>query len=69
MFSILCLALQIDKSLPRICFLSGLSGEETMMFVDAFPETGIENLFSAEVFKFNTLILSIMPFGLLTLKS
>lgn len=33
---------KIDKSLPRICFLSGLSGEETMMFVDAFPETGLK---------------------------
>uniref|UniRef100_A0A1D1XYV9 Protein kintoun n=1 Tax=Anthurium amnicola TaxID=1678845 RepID=A0A1D1XYV9_9ARAE len=26
------------KSRPRICILSGLSGEETMMFIDAFPE-------------------------------
>ncbi|XP_038690690.1 uncharacterized protein LOC119989319 isoform X3 [Tripterygium wilfordii] len=34
--------LEIAKSLPRICFLSGLSGEETMMFMDAFPETGLE---------------------------
>ena len=34
--------LQIAKSLPRICFFSGLSGEEMMMFIDAFPETGIE---------------------------
>ncbi|EEF32786.1 uncharacterized protein LOC8260128 [Ricinus communis] len=33
---------QIAKSLPRICFLSGLSGEEMMMFIDAFPETGLE---------------------------
>ncbi|KAK4279629.1 hypothetical protein QN277_011376 [Acacia crassicarpa] len=33
---------EIDKSLPRICFLSGLSGEEMMMFIDAFPETGLE---------------------------
>ncbi|XP_023535741.1 uncharacterized protein LOC111797077 [Cucurbita pepo subsp. pepo] len=33
---------KIAKSLPRICFLSGLSGEETMMFIDAFPETGLE---------------------------
>lgn len=32
---------QIAKSLPRVCFLSGLSGEETMMFIDAFEETGI----------------------------
>lgn len=33
--------LQIVKGVPRICFLSGLSGEEMMMFIDAFPETGI----------------------------
>lgn len=33
--------LQIAKSLPRIIFFSGLSGEEMMMFIDAFPETGI----------------------------
>jgi hypothetical protein len=32
--------LQIAKSLPRICFLSGLGGEEMIMFIDAFPETG-----------------------------
>ncbi|MBA0746393.1 hypothetical protein Gogos_008915 [Gossypium gossypioides] len=32
---------KIAKSLPRICFFSGLSGEEMMMFIDAFPETGI----------------------------
>ncbi|KAJ4834642.1 hypothetical protein Tsubulata_020210 [Turnera subulata] len=44
--SLLCLnlhpVLQIAKSLPRICFLSGLSGEEMMMFIDAFPEIGLE---------------------------
>ncbi|XP_058741303.1 uncharacterized protein LOC131635561 [Vicia villosa] len=34
---------EIDKSLPRICFLSGLSGEEMMMFVDAFQETGLKS--------------------------
>ncbi|XP_042476098.1 uncharacterized protein LOC122057846 isoform X2 [Macadamia integrifolia] len=34
--------LKIAKSLPRICILSGLSGEETMMFIDAFPESGLE---------------------------
>ncbi|XP_051130828.1 uncharacterized protein LOC127251256 [Andrographis paniculata] len=28
--------------LPRICFLSGLNGEEMMMFIDAFEETGLE---------------------------
>ncbi|XP_031381197.1 uncharacterized protein LOC116195911 [Punica granatum] len=33
---------KIAKQLPRICFLSGLSGEEMMMFIDAFPETGLE---------------------------
>lgn len=33
---------EVDKSLPRICFLSGLSGEEMMMFIDAFPETGLK---------------------------
>ncbi|KAA3453401.1 Vacuolar acid trehalase [Gossypium australe] len=32
----------IAKSLPRICFFSGLSGEEMMMFIDAFPETGLK---------------------------
>lgn len=35
-------AVKIAKSLPRICFLSGLSGEEMMMFIDAFPETGLK---------------------------
>ncbi|GAB2286870.1 hypothetical protein Dimus_021259 [Dionaea muscipula] len=33
---------QIAKSVPRICFLSGLSGEETMMLIDAFGETDLE---------------------------
>ncbi|XP_022138904.1 uncharacterized protein LOC111009971 [Momordica charantia] len=33
---------KIARSLPRICFLSGLSGEEMMMFIDTFPETGLE---------------------------
>ncbi|KAL5710022.1 hypothetical protein ACHQM5_020637 [Ranunculus cassubicifolius] len=33
---------KIAKLLPRICFLSGLTGEEMMMFIDAFPETGLE---------------------------
>ncbi|PKU86299.1 Ultraviolet-B receptor UVR8 [Dendrobium catenatum] len=32
---------QIAKSLPRICFMSGLTGEEMMMFIDAFPEIGL----------------------------
>ncbi|KAM7463865.1 hypothetical protein LguiA_031986 [Lonicera macranthoides] len=35
-------ASKIAKSLPRICFLSGLTGEEMMMFIDAFPEAGLE---------------------------
>ncbi|KAL3520760.1 hypothetical protein ACH5RR_018909 [Cinchona calisaya] len=35
-------ATKIAKSLPRICFLSGLTGEEMMMFIDAFPESGLE---------------------------
>ncbi|CAN1800057.1 hypothetical protein LINPERHAP1_LOCUS22369 [Linum perenne] len=35
-------AVKVAKSMPRICFISGLSGEETMMFIDAFPETGLE---------------------------
>ncbi|XP_031091851.1 uncharacterized protein LOC115996645 isoform X3 [Ipomoea triloba] len=35
-------ALKIAKPLPRICFLSGLTGEEMMMFIDAFPESGLE---------------------------
>ncbi|CAL0321284.1 unnamed protein product [Lupinus luteus] len=34
--------IEIAKSLPRICFLSGLSGEEMMMFIDAFPESGLK---------------------------
>ncbi|XP_058181379.1 uncharacterized protein LOC131299825 [Rhododendron vialii] len=33
---------KIANSVPRICFLSGLMGEEMMMFVDAFPEIGLE---------------------------
>ncbi|CAH9116024.1 unnamed protein product [Cuscuta europaea] len=32
-------ALKIAKPLPKICFMSGLSGEEMMMFIDAFQET------------------------------
>ncbi|TXG49455.1 hypothetical protein EZV62_025330 [Acer yangbiense] len=35
-------AVKIAQSLPRICFLSGLSGEEMMMIIDSFPETGLE---------------------------
>ncbi|OMO65573.1 hypothetical protein CCACVL1_21492 [Corchorus capsularis] len=33
---------KVAESLPRICFFSGLSGEEMMMFIDAFPESGLE---------------------------
>ncbi|EPS62212.1 hypothetical protein M569_12582, partial [Genlisea aurea] len=32
----------VASSSPRICFMSGLTGEEMMMFIDAFPETGLE---------------------------
>ncbi|KAI3458931.1 hypothetical protein Pfo_015594 [Paulownia fortunei] len=31
-------ASKIATSLPRICFLSGLTGEEMMMFIDAFQK-------------------------------
>lgn len=34
--------IKIAKSVARICFLSGLTGEEMMMFIDAFQETGME---------------------------
>ncbi|PIA37205.1 hypothetical protein AQUCO_03000058v1 [Aquilegia coerulea] len=34
---------KIAKSVPRICFLSGLTGEEMMMFIEAFPESGLES--------------------------
>ncbi|KAL2601487.1 hypothetical protein AAZV13_10G171200 [Glycine max] len=37
---------KIAKSLPRICFLSGLSGEEMMMFIDSFPETDFTTVWS-----------------------
>lgn len=36
-------ASKIAKQLPRICFLSGLTGEEMMMFIDAFEESGLED--------------------------
>ncbi|KAH0673542.1 uncharacterized protein [Solanum tuberosum] len=36
-------ASKIAKQLPRICFLSGLTGEEMMMFLDAFEESGLED--------------------------
>ncbi|KAJ6836750.1 uncharacterized protein M6B38_325215 [Iris pallida] len=35
-------AVKIAKSVPRICFLSGLTGEEMMMFIDAYPEAGLK---------------------------
>ncbi|KAG8095610.1 hypothetical protein GUJ93_ZPchr0012g20258 [Zizania palustris] len=34
--------LKITKSMPRICIFFGLTGEEMMMFINAFPETGLE---------------------------
>ncbi|XP_060676040.1 uncharacterized protein LOC107413208 isoform X1 [Ziziphus jujuba] len=42
-------AVKIAKSLPRICFFSGLSGEEMMMFIDAFPETANRHILSMSV--------------------
>ncbi|KAK1307599.1 hypothetical protein QJS10_CPA09g01816 [Acorus calamus] len=33
---------KVAQSVPRVCFLSGLSGEEMMMFIDAYPEIGLE---------------------------
>ncbi|RWR87218.1 Uncharacterized conserved protein UCP014543 [Cinnamomum micranthum f. kanehirae] len=33
---------KIAESLPRICFMSGLTGEEEMMFIDALTETGLQ---------------------------
>ncbi|KAI3730984.1 hypothetical protein L1987_62166 [Smallanthus sonchifolius] len=43
-------ASKIAGSLPRICFLSGLTGEEMMMFIDAFPESGLAgSVFAAVV--------------------
>ncbi|RZC70526.1 hypothetical protein C5167_034027 [Papaver somniferum] len=33
---------QIAKSVPRVCFLSGLTGEEMMMLIEEFPEIGLE---------------------------
>lgn len=34
---------KVADGLPHICFLSGLSGEETLMFIDAYPEAGLES--------------------------
>ncbi|KAL4575238.1 hypothetical protein LXL04_022080 [Taraxacum kok-saghyz] len=42
-------ASKIAKSLPRICFLSGLTGEEMMMFIDAFQESELEGAVFAAV--------------------
>ncbi|XP_023764692.1 uncharacterized protein LOC111913205 isoform X1 [Lactuca sativa] len=42
-------ASKIAKSLPRICFLSGLTGEEMMMFIDAFPESELAGAVFAAV--------------------
>uniref|UniRef100_A0A0E0BDB4 DUF3783 domain-containing protein n=1 Tax=Oryza glumipatula TaxID=40148 RepID=A0A0E0BDB4_9ORYZ len=35
-------AVKIAKSMPRICIFSGLTGEEMMMFINSYPETGLE---------------------------
>ncbi|KAK3153211.1 hypothetical protein QOZ80_2BG0169310 [Eleusine coracana subsp. coracana] len=35
-------AVKIAESMPRICIFSGLTGEEMMMFINAFPEAGLE---------------------------
>jgi hypothetical protein len=35
---------QVVQGVPHICFLSGLTGEEILMFVRAFPQSG--NFFS-----------------------
>ncbi|XP_037411240.1 uncharacterized protein LOC119274624 [Triticum dicoccoides] len=35
-------AVKIMKSPQRICIFSGLTGEEMMMFINAYPETGLE---------------------------
>ncbi|XP_026418790.1 uncharacterized protein LOC113314228 [Papaver somniferum] len=35
---------QIAKSVPRVCFLSGLTGEEMMMLIEEFPEIERYNL-------------------------
>ncbi|XP_024991402.1 uncharacterized protein LOC112525486 isoform X1 [Cynara cardunculus var. scolymus] len=42
-------ASKIAKSLPRICFLSGLTGEEMMMFIDSFSESGLAGTVFAAV--------------------
>ncbi|KAI3734708.1 hypothetical protein L6452_14183 [Arctium lappa] len=42
-------ASKVAKSLPRICFLSGLTGEEMMMFIDSFPESGLAGAVFAAV--------------------
>ncbi|TVU31815.1 hypothetical protein EJB05_23516 [Eragrostis curvula] len=35
-------AVKIAEAMPRICIFSGLTGEEMMMFINAFPEAGLE---------------------------
>ncbi|KAM0846937.1 hypothetical protein ACQ4PT_055357 [Festuca glaucescens] len=35
-------AVKIAQSPQRICIFSGLTGEEMMMFINAFPESGLE---------------------------
>lgn len=54
--------MQIAKSLPRICFLSGLSGEEMMMFIDAFPETGIRIYLLLSFFSLSFFFLNLFYF-------
>jgi len=41
---------EVVKGLSKICFLSGLTGEELMMLVRAFPEVGLSGIaFAAHV--------------------
>jgi hypothetical protein len=34
---------QVVQGVPHICFLSGLTGEEILMFVRAFPQSGVKD--------------------------
>ncbi|KAK1439650.1 hypothetical protein QVD17_05470 [Tagetes erecta] len=40
---------KVAGSLPRICFFSGLTAEEMIMFIDAFPQSGLEGAVFAAV--------------------
>jgi len=42
-------AVEVAKSMPRMCILSGLSGEEMLMFIDAFPEAGFGSVVFASL--------------------